>query len=70
MQDRKEVMPNVTEDGLLTVPEVAGLLRTTNRNVREWTRTGKLAAAGKAGREWRYRRSDVEEYLQQGLAGD
>jgi excisionase family DNA binding protein len=47
---------------LLTVNEVAGLLRIARRTCRIWRRTGKLPAV-KVGKHWLVREEDVEVFL-------
>ncbi len=47
---------------LLTVNEVAGLLRIARRTCRIWLRTGKLPAV-KVGKHWLVREEDVEAFL-------
>ncbi len=54
-------------DELLTVPEVADMLRLNEQTVRRWLRDGTLPGFRighnrKAG--WRMRRSEVEAYLE------
>jgi len=46
----------------LTPDEVADELRVTRRAVYRWLQSGRLQAA-KAGRVWRIRRKDLEEFL-------
>ena len=53
------------EDELLTVPEVATLLKLNEQTVRRWLRTGRLRGVSLGSRQagWRVRRSDVDEFL-------
>ena len=61
----KEVMPRVTDDeALLTTEQAATYLNTDRSNVRRWAISGRLQAVGKAGRGWRFRRSDLDAFLQ------
>lgn len=46
----------------MTLPEAAELLRSSERSVYEWLRTGKLRA-GRAGRRWLFTRADVEDFV-------
>lgn len=55
------------DEELLTVPEVAAMLRLNEQTVRKWLRDGtlpgyRLGSNRKAG--WRIRRSEVEAYLE------
>ncbi len=52
----------MAEKELLTVQEVADLLRTTPNTVYRWLRSGRIAGA-KIGKEWRVRRQTLEEAL-------
>ena len=47
---------------VLTVSEAAGILRVSARTVREMARTGRVPSR-KVGREWRFLRSAIEEWL-------
>ena len=47
---------------LLTIHEVAGLLKVKESTVRTWIRDGDLRAV-KFGREWRVIQKDLEAYL-------
>ena len=54
-------------DELLTVPEVAAMLRLDEQTVRKWLREGtlpgfRLGNNRKAG--WRVRRSELDDYLE------
>ena len=54
-------------DELLTVPEIAAMLRLNEQTVRRWLRDGtlpgfRIGQNRKAG--WRARRSEVEQYLE------
>lgn len=51
-----------TADELLTTREVADLLRVASSTVIRWARTGFLPGI-RAGRDWRFRRADVEQLL-------
>ena len=52
-------------DELLTVPEVAGMLKLNEQTVRKWLREGRLPGISLGSRQagWRVRRSDVERFL-------
>ena len=47
---------------LLTIHEVAGLLKVKESTVRAWIKSGNLRAV-KFGREWRVVQKDLEAYL-------
>lgn len=53
-------------DELLTVPEVAGMLKLNEQTVRKWLRDGRLSGFSLGSRQagWRVRRSDVERFLE------
>lgn len=51
-------------DGLLTVAEVAGLLRVSTMTVYRLIRTGELPAV-RVGRNYRVRRNDLDMYLRE-----
>ena len=51
---------------LMTVAEVAAVLRVTDETVHRWTREGRLRAAFTIGRK-RYRRSYIESLVQEDL---
>jgi excisionase family DNA binding protein len=55
------------QDELLTVPEVAALLKLNEQTVRRWLREGRLAGTYLGTRQagWRVRRSDVERFLRE-----
>lgn len=52
------------ETDLLTTEEVARRLRVSPGAVRAWLRSGQLRGV-RAGRRWRIREADLEEYLRQ-----
>lgn len=58
----------MADDELLTVPEVASMLKLNEQTVRRWLRTGRLTGISLGSRQagWRVRRSEVERLL----AGD
>lgn len=49
-------------DELLTPQEVAQMLRVTDRSVRSWATQGRLHGF-KAGKDWRFTRAAVEEFI-------
>ena len=57
----------VTEDRLLTVPEVAARLRVSEYTVREWLRDRKLKGYRPGGTKagWRIREADVDRFLEE-----
>ena len=56
-----------TADRLLTVQEVAGIMRVSNMTVYRLIRAGELRSA-RVGRGYRIRESDVEAYLSRDVA--
>lgn len=50
-------------EALLNVKEVADFLRVNTNTVYVWARQGRLPAI-KIGRSWRFRRSDLEAWLE------
>jgi excisionase family DNA binding protein len=53
------------EEELLTVPEVATLLKLNEQTVRRWLRSGRLVGVSLGSRQagWRVRRSEVDKLL-------
>jgi excisionase family DNA binding protein len=58
-----------TTDRLLTVHEVAGIMRVSNMTVYRLIRAGELKAA-RVGRGYRIRESEVDAYLDRGVSLD
>lgn len=56
-------MVNKSEDKLLTIEEVAEILRVSSRSVNRYIESGRLKAS-KLG-VWRIRRSDLEKFLEE-----
>ncbi len=50
---------------LLTPEQAANRLAVSSRSIREWLRTGKLKGV-RAGRLWRIRDRDIEQFLEDG----
>ena len=50
-------------DRLLTLPEVAEILRLNSRTVRKYVRRGKIEARIIGGR-WRFRRADLDAFFE------
>lgn len=55
-----------TEDRLLTVGEVAELMRVSNMTIYRLIKSGELNAT-RVGRSYRLRQRDVDEYLTKGI---
>jgi excisionase family DNA binding protein len=55
----------MSDDQLMTVAEVAGMLRLNEQTIRRWLREGRLPGIylGSRTAGWRVRRSDVETFL-------
>jgi excisionase family DNA binding protein len=58
------VITNMTSEEILDVKEVASMLKVSTRTVIRLAERGDLVAF-KIGDLWRFRRSDVNEYIQQ-----
>ena len=56
-------MPNKFEDKLLTIEEVAEILRVSSRSVNRYIESGRLKAS-KLG-VWRIKRSDLDRFLEE-----
>ncbi len=57
----------MTEPEILTIDEVAKLLRVSERTVYEWAQKG-LIPGGKLGTSWRFKRSDIQRWIDERLA--
>jgi excisionase family DNA binding protein len=60
--ERLEMPDQVFGEPLLTVGEVAGVMRVSNMTVYRLIKSGQLAAI-RVGKNYRIRRSDVDKYL-------
>lgn len=56
-------MPNKQEDKLLTIEEIAEILRVSSRSVNRYIESGRLKAS-KLG-VWRIKRSDLDKFLEE-----
>jgi PTS system nitrogen regulatory IIA component len=56
-------------DDILTLDEVAKYLRVSERTVYTWAQRGELPA-GKIGTEWRFKKDEIEQWVNQRLAKD
>ncbi len=54
------------DDEILTIKEVAAWLRLAARTLRQWAEVGVIPAF-KLGRQWRFRRTDIENWLRGGV---
>ena len=67
MEQNQKVIPSNRPDELLSVPEVAALLGLSRVTLANWRCTGKGPRWVKlGGRAVRYRRSDLEHFIQAG----
>lgn len=57
------------EEVLLNVKQVAKYLQLKESTIYSWAQDGKIPAI-KIGRTWRFRRADLEEWLEKHLQGD
>ncbi|MDR1106030.1 MAG: PTS sugar transporter subunit IIA [Treponema sp.] len=57
------------DDDILTIEEVAKYLRVSERTVYDWAQKGEIPS-GKIGTVWRFKRSDIETWVNDRLSGD
>ncbi len=57
------------EDDILTIEEVAKYLRVSDRTVYEWAQKGEIPS-GKLGTVWRFRKSDIEKWVNERLSSN
>ena len=55
------------EDNILTIEEVANYLRVSDRTVYDWAQKGEIPA-GKIGTVWRFKKSEVEKWVNERLS--
>ncbi len=55
------------EDDILTIEEVANYLRVSDRTVYDWAQKGEIPA-GKIGTVWRFKKADVEKWVNERLS--
>ncbi|MCI5644683.1 MAG: helix-turn-helix domain-containing protein, partial [Treponema porcinum] len=55
------------EDDILTIEEVAKYLRVSDRTVYDWAQKGEIPA-GKIGTVWRFKKSEVENWVNERLS--
>jgi len=58
----------MNENEIMTIEEVARLLRVSERTVYDWAQKGTIPA-GKLGASWRFKRSQVEKWVDDRLSG-
>ena len=58
----------MTTHDIMTVEEVAEYLRVSERTVYEWAQRGEIPA-GKLGTTWRFKRREIERWVDRRLAG-
>ncbi len=58
----------MTAHDIMTVEEVAEYLRVSERTVYEWAQKGEIPA-GKLGTTWRFKRNEIERWVDRRLAG-
>ena len=56
-------------DDILTIEEVAKYLRVSERTVYDWAQKGEIPA-GKIGTVWRFKKSEIERWVNDRLSGD
>jgi PTS system nitrogen regulatory IIA component len=57
------------EEDILTLDEVAKYLRVSERTVYDWAQKGEIPA-GKIGTAWRFKKTEIEEWVNNRLSGD
>ncbi|MCR4952650.1 MAG: PTS sugar transporter subunit IIA [Treponema sp.] len=57
------------EDDILTIEEVAKYLRVSDRTVYDWAQKGEIPA-GKIGTVWRFKKSEIEHWVNERLSSD
>src|SRR5574344_950962 len=57
----------IMEDDILTIEEVAKYLRVSDRTVYDWAQKGEIPA-GKIGTVWRFKKSEVENWVNEKLS--
>lgn len=57
------------EDDILTIEEVAKYLRVSDRTVYEWAQKGEIPS-GKLGTVWRFKKSDIEKWVNERLSSN
>jgi excisionase family DNA binding protein len=55
-----------TPDLLLTIPEVAGALRVSEKTIRRWI-SSEMMPAAKLGAQWRVRSRDLQDFVRDRL---
>ena len=60
---------NMDQNALLNVKQVAEYLQLKESTIYSWAQDGKIPAI-KIGRTWRFRRTDLESWLERHLKGD
>ena len=58
---------SIMEDTILTIEEVANYLRVSDRTVYDWAQRGEIPA-GKIGTVWRFKKSEVEKWVNERLS--
>jgi len=57
----------MAEDAILTIEEVAKYLRVSDRTVYDWAQKGEIPS-GKIGTVWRFKRSEIEQWVNERLS--
>jgi excisionase family DNA binding protein len=60
---------NMDQNALLNVKQVAQYLQLKESTIYSWAQDGKIPAI-KIGRTWRFRRADLESWLERHLKGE
>lgn len=62
-------METKVEDDILTIEEVAKYLRVSERTVYDWAQKGEIPA-GKIGTVWRFKKSEIEKWVNERLSSN
>lgn len=62
-------MEKKVEDDILTIEEVAKYLRVSERTVYDWAQKGEIPA-GKIGTVWRFKKSEIEKWVNERLSSN
>ena len=64
-----KVREDIMGDDILTIEEVAKYLRVSERTVYDWAQKGEIPA-GKIGTVWRFKRSEIEKWVNERLSSN
>ena len=67
VRSERESRRTVFEDEMLTIEDLAKYLKLKPQTIYKWAQTGQIPGA-KFGKEWRFRRSAIEEWIDSRMA--